>query len=59
MIGRIGTVSHNLPSVMGAIELIIVCAFVCKVGYFDAQIRETNRGGLTYVPLWKHVSNYF
>jgi len=26
---------------MGAIELIILCAFVYKVGYFDAQIRET------------------
>jgi len=25
----------------GAIELTVLCAFVCKVGYFDAQIRET------------------
>ena len=41
MIGQIGVVSHHLRSLLGAIELTILCAFVCRVGYFDAQIRET------------------
>ena len=41
MIGRIGVVSHHLRSLMGVIELTVLCAFVCKVRYFNAQIRET------------------
>ena len=41
MIGWIGHVSHHLRSLLGVIELTILCAFVCKVGCFDAQIRET------------------
>jgi hypothetical protein len=34
-------VSHHLQSLMGAIEFIVLCAFVCKVRPFDAQIRKT------------------
>ena len=43
VIGWIGHVSHRLGSIFSAIELIILCAFVCRVGirYFDAQIRKT------------------
>ena len=41
MIGQIGVIPHNLRSLLGAIELIVLCVFVCRVGYFDAQIRET------------------
>lgn len=41
MIGRIGDVSHHLQLLWGAIELISLCAFVYKVGYFDAHIRKT------------------
>ena len=41
MIGKIGYISHHLGSLSGAIELIVLCAFVIKVGYFDTQIRET------------------
>ena len=41
MIGQIGVVSHHLRSLLGVIELIISCAFICRVGYFDAQSRET------------------
>ena len=41
MIGRIGTVSHHLRSLLGTIELTILCAFIRKVGYFDGHIRET------------------
>jgi hypothetical protein len=40
-IGHICIVSYHLQSLLGVIELTILCAFVCKVGYFDAQIRET------------------
>jgi hypothetical protein len=42
VIDWIGLVSHRLGSVLGAIELPVLCAFVCIVGYFDAQIRRTN-----------------
>ena len=37
---QIGHVSHHLGSFLGDIESIILCAYTCKVGYFDAQIRE-------------------
>ena len=33
-----------------------------KVGYFDAQIRETlvyKWGCLTYLPLWENVTNHY
>ena len=41
VIGQIGLVSYHLGSLLGAIEPTILCAFVCIVGYFDAQTRET------------------
>ena len=41
VIGQRDHVSHHLGSLLGAIELTVLCAIVCKVGYFDAQIRET------------------
>jgi hypothetical protein len=41
-----GVVAYHLQSLLGAIELIILYAFICIVGYFDAQIRET--------PLYKY-----
>ena len=41
MIGWTCVVSHHLRSLLGAIELTVLCAFVCKVEYFDVQIRET------------------
>ena len=41
MFGRIGVVSHHLQSLLDVIELIVLCAIECIVGYFDAQIRET------------------
>ena len=41
LIGQICLVSHHLESLLGAIELTILCAFICIVGYFDAQLRET------------------
>ena len=31
VIGWIGGVSHHFRMLLGAIELIILCAFVCKV----------------------------
>ena len=38
MTGYIGHVSHCL----GTIELVIfLCAFVCRVGYYDVESRET------------------
>ena len=33
MVDHIGFISHHLGSLLSA--------FICKVGYFDAQIRET------------------
>jgi len=39
VIDQIGVVSHHLRSLLGVIELTILCAF--KVAYFDAQINET------------------
>ena len=41
VIGRIGLVSRHLGSLLGSIGLTVLCAFVCEVGHFDAQIRET------------------
>ena len=41
MIDRIGHVSDHLGAFLSAIELIVLCSFVRKVRYFDAQIRET------------------
>jgi hypothetical protein len=38
MIGRIGVVSHHLRSLVDAIELNVLCAFVCVVECFDAHI---------------------
>ena len=40
MIGHIGVVSHHLWSLLGVIELTILCAFVCNMGCFHAWIRE-------------------
>ena len=40
-IGWIGPLSHHLGSLLGDIELNVLCAFVCRVGYFDTQIKET------------------
>ena len=38
MIRRIGHVSHHSGSLFIAIESIVLCAFISKVGYFGAQI---------------------
>jgi len=41
VIGQMGQVSHQLGSLLGAIEFLVLRALVCRVGYFDTQIRET------------------
>ena len=41
VIGWIGVVSHHSQSLLDAIGLSILCTFICRVGYFDAQIRNT------------------
>ena len=41
MFGWISLVSHHLGSLLGVIELTILCAFISIVGYSDGQIRET------------------
>lgn len=38
-IGRIIAVSHHLHLLLGVIELSVLCAFICRVGHSDAQIR--------------------
>ena len=40
VIGWSGYVSHNMQSLLGAIDLTILCAFVCKVG----RLQYTNKG---------------
>ena len=52
VMGCIGPISHDMGLLMGAIELSVLCTFICRVGYFDAQIRETllYKEGLTYLP---------
>ena len=37
----IGVVSDHFAIILSVIELIVLCAFICKVRYFDVQIRET------------------
>ena len=32
---------HTTWITLGVVELAVSCAFVCQVGYFDTQIRET------------------
>ena len=34
-------VGHVFTPLLGAIELTILCAFICIVEYFNAQIRDT------------------
>ena len=62
MIGQIGVILHHLSSLLGAIKVIVLCAFVSRVGSFDALIRETPLykwgGGGTYLYLKEYVTNY-
>ena len=37
MIDQIGPISHQLGSHLDEIELTVLCAFICKVKYFDPQ----------------------
>ena len=39
--GHVGHISRHLGSLLGVIELTVLCAFGCRVGYSNAQIRET------------------
>ena len=41
VIGWLGHLLHHLRSLLGAIEVTVLCAFVCRVRCYDAQIRET------------------
>lgn len=41
VIGQTSVVSHHLQSHQGDVELTVLCTFVCRVGCFYAQIRET------------------
>lgn len=61
VIGWIGFGSHQLGSLLGAIELTVLCAILCRVGYFNAQIMGVllyKQGGLTNLPLWENVTSY-
>lgn len=37
MIGWIGFVSHNLGLLFGTVDLTVICACVCKVGYLMSK----------------------
>ena len=41
MVGWVGVVSYHMRSLLDVIELVLFCAFVCRVRYFDAQIQES------------------
>ena len=41
MIGWIGVISYHMQLILSVMELTILCAFICKIRYFDAQVRET------------------
>ena len=58
MIGRIGVVSHNLQSLLGAIKLTFLHVFICGVEYFDVQIRETLSSGFDLHASLKNVTNF-
>ena len=45
VIGRISHVSHHLGSLLGAMELHVLYAFVCKVGYFMYKLGRLYRTG--------------
>jgi hypothetical protein len=58
--GHIGHVSCHLGSLLSAIELIVLCVFVCKVGFFDAQIKGhsiVQVRDLTYLSIWGDIPN--
>jgi hypothetical protein len=38
VIGEISVASHHLRSLLTTFQSTILCVFVCKVGYFDAQV---------------------
>ena len=40
-VGQIRVVSHHLQSLLGASKLTVLHAFICRVGCFDARIKET------------------
>ena len=60
MFGWIGVVSHHLRSLLDVIALTVLCAFIFKVGYFDAKIREifVQLRSLTYLHVWGNVTKY-
>ena len=41
VIGSIGHILHCLESLLDVIEWTLLCTFICREGYFDAQIWET------------------
>ena len=41
MTALINLISHHLGSLLGAIELTILCAFVNWICYLDAQVMKT------------------
>ena len=53
MICKIGVLSHHLQSLLGVIELIILCAFACILGiFYRSNQRDYNvQKDLTYLPL--------
>jgi hypothetical protein len=59
MVGHIGLVSHHLRSLLGAVQLTVSCACVCKVesfilmykqGGFDllASLKDVDLHGMDY-----------
>ena len=39
MIGRISLISHKSGSLLGVIELTVLCAFISRVSFLNGQIR--------------------
>ena len=56
--GRVGWIVTPLVITF---EDIVLCALVCRMGYFDCHMREIvvcKFRGLTYSPLWEDVTDY-
>ncbi len=61
VINWIGVVFTPLVITYVATESTVLCAFICTVGWgYDAHTRVDStvpNTGLTYLPLWEHVTN--
>jgi hypothetical protein len=56
VVGQICLVAHHLESLLGTIEVNIVCAFACSVGYFVGYIISSTPTLKTLHKIQSHCS---